>query len=125
MGVLVPGEAVGVEGPEDVADSAAGDGLQDSATLPDPEGHLEVLPTPDIHLLVVTSQIPERLPSHSEQPWGKIVSREERQDGSELLPPAIVGDLVAPIGEPRLDSSDWEISIQVKCPDQVKPPTWK
>ena len=68
MGVLVPGEAVGVEGPEDVADSAAGDGLEDSATLPDPEGHLEVLPTPDIHLLVVTTEIPERLPINSEEP---------------------------------------------------------
>ena len=71
MGVLVPGEAVGVEGPEDVADSAAGDCLQDSAALPDPEGHLEVLPAPDVHLLVVTPEIPERLASHSEQPWGK------------------------------------------------------
>ena len=72
VGVLVPREAVRVEGPEDVTDSAAGDGLQHSTALPDPEGHLEILPTPHIHLLVVTSQIPERLPSHSEQPWGKL-----------------------------------------------------
>ena len=67
MGVLVPGETVGVEGPEDVTDPAAGDRLQDSATLPDPEGHLQVLPAPHIHLLVVTPEIPERLPSHSEE----------------------------------------------------------
>ena len=68
MGVLVPGEAVGMEGPEDMADSAAGDCLQHSATLPDPEGHLQVLSTPDIHLLVVTTEVPERLTIHSEEP---------------------------------------------------------
>ena len=65
VGVLVPWEAVGVEGAEDVPDPAAGDRLQHSPALPDPEGHLEILSPPDIHLLIITPQVPERLPGHS------------------------------------------------------------
>ena len=69
VGVLVPGEAVRVEGPEDVSHPAAGDDLQDSPTLPYSEGHLQVFSAPDVHLLVITPEIPERLPGHREQSW--------------------------------------------------------
>ena len=68
--VLVPGESVGVEAPEDVADPAAGDGLQDAPALPDPERHLQVLPAPHLHLLVVAPELPESRPGYREQPPG-------------------------------------------------------
>ena len=48
MGVLVAWEGVGVEGPEDVTDPGAGDGLQHAATLPHAERHLQILPTPNL-----------------------------------------------------------------------------
>ena len=39
--------------PEDVTNMRAGDDLKGATTLPDSEAHLQVLPAPDVHPLVV------------------------------------------------------------------------
>ena len=56
-----------MEAAEYVSHPRAGDGLQDAPALPDAEGHLEVLPAPDLHLLVVGADLPEVLPVHGEE----------------------------------------------------------
>ena len=72
--VLVAREGVGVEGPEDVTDPGAGDSLQHSPTLPDTEGHLQVLASPHVHLLVVAAQLPEGVSVNSKQSWGTLIA---------------------------------------------------
>ena len=74
MGVLVAREGVGVEGPEDVTDPGAGDSLQHSPTLPDTEGHLQILASPHVHLLVVAAQLPEGVSVNSKQSWGTLIA---------------------------------------------------
>ena len=55
----LPGETVRAGLAEDVTDPAAGRDLHPPPALPDSEGHLEVLPAPDVHLLVVGAGGPE------------------------------------------------------------------
>lgn len=51
------GEGVGALGAEDVAHNGAGDDLQLTPTLPDPERHFHVLSPPDLHLVVVGTDV--------------------------------------------------------------------
>merc|ERR1719361_1087299 len=50
-----------------MAHSRAGDDLQPSSTHPDPEGHLDVLPSPDLHALVVPAELLKPAPVHSKE----------------------------------------------------------
>ena len=74
VGVLVAGEGVGVEGPEDVSDPGAGNGLQHAPTLPDTEGHLQILASPHVHFLVVAAQLPEGVSVNGKQSWGTLIA---------------------------------------------------
>ena len=70
MRVLVAGKGVRVKAPEDVPNSAARDGLDRASALPHPERHFEVLAAPDVHLLVVGTDLPEVLPVDGEKAAG-------------------------------------------------------
>lgn len=62
---------------EDVANPGAGNRLNGAATLPDAEGHLQVLAAPAVHLLIVAAHLPEIPPIHGKQSTshGGTVSR--------------------------------------------------
>lgn len=62
-----PGEGVGVLLTEDVTHPTAGYYLEGAVALPDPEGYLEVLPSPHLHLHVVPAHVVEPLPVYAEQ----------------------------------------------------------
>jgi len=70
MSVLVSGKGIGVETPENVTDTTAGNGLDGAAALPHPERHLEVFTAPHVHLLVVGADFPEVFPVDGEQAPG-------------------------------------------------------
>ena len=62
-----PRKGVGRGLPEHVAHSAAGGDQESSPTHPHSEGHLQVLPAPDLHALVVGPEVVEIFPVYAEQ----------------------------------------------------------
>ena len=102
-----------------------------------PERHLQVLPSPHIHLFIIGAQVPEGFPRYSKQASSHC--RGSRIEEKKLLAfrkknasfymyiyyYIYIIYLVGAIGLPLLASSSGDISIQVKCPPQVNPPTCK